>query len=84
MGPISFMNPVEVLRNNEELMVESQETVDSQTVVSKNNETSGPTLTKIVTNEPTSGVEISDNSNNSTKAKRLRKTPCTRSNDFLW
>ena len=82
MGPISFMNPVEVLRNNEELMVESQEIVDSRTVVSQNTETSGPTLTKIVTNESISGVEISDSSNNFTKTKRLRKTPCTRSKDI--
>jgi hypothetical protein len=84
VGPISFVNPVEELRNIEEFTTESQETVDSQTVVSQNNETSGPTLTKIVTNEPILGVEISDSSNNSTKTKRLRKTPCTRSKDFLW
>ena len=77
VGPISFMNP-------EELMVESQEIVDSRTVVSQNNETSGPTLPKIVTNESISGVEISDSSNNFTKTKRLRKIPCTRSKDFLW
>ena len=84
VGPISFMNPVEVLGNNEELTVESQETADSQTVVSQNNETSDPTLTNIVINEPSLGVEISDSSNDSTKTKRLRKIPCTRSKDFLW
>jgi hypothetical protein len=58
--PISLMNPVEAPRSNEESMVESQEIVDSWTVVSQNNETIGPT----VTNEPTSGVEIFDSSNN--------------------
>jgi hypothetical protein len=39
VGPISFVNPVEALRSNEESMVESQEIVDSWTVVSQNNET---------------------------------------------
>jgi hypothetical protein len=81
---ISLVNPVEVMESNEEFMDESRELVDSRTVASQNNETTCPTLTKTVINEPTSGVEIFDSSDNSTKSKRLRKTPCKRSKDLLW
>ena len=84
LDSISFVNPVEMMGSNEEFMDESQELVDSWTVACQNNEITCPTLTKTVINEPTSGVEILHSSNNSTKSKRLRKTPCTRSKDFLW
>jgi hypothetical protein len=84
VGPINFVNPVEALRCNEESMVESQEIVDPRIVISQNNETIGPALAKTVTNIPNLRVEIFDSSNNFIKIKRLRKTPCTRSKDFLW
>ena len=78
------MNPLEVKKGNKETRKEPQVIVDPCMETRQNHETRDSKLTNIVTNECIVGNDTLDGPINTSRIKRLRKTPSTRTNDFLW